>query len=141
MLLHRTRYFLSLFLLSAGFWWSFEYLNRFVHNWYYVGAGNFPAGEYILLATLPFSTVLPAVLGTAEWLTSYPGVVAGLKHAWIIRSDSTKPVGWLVVIAATAGLLGIGLGRPISIRWYGWPRFSSLRDWIGRGVGRRFSRM
>ena len=66
MLLHRPRYFLSLFPLSAGFWWSFEYLNRFVHNWYYVGAGNFSAGEYILLATLSFSTVLPAVLGTAN---------------------------------------------------------------------------
>ena len=120
MLLHRPRYFLSLFPLSAGFWWSFEYLNRFVHNWYYVGAGNFSAGEYILLATLPFSTVLPAVLGTAEWLTSYPRVGAGLKHAWIIRSESTKQVGWLVIIAATAGLLGIGL----------WPNYLYPLVWV-----------
>ena len=120
MLLHRPRYFLSLFPLSAGFWWSFEYLNRFVHNWYYVGAGNFSAGEYILLATLPFSTVLPAVLGTAEWLTSYPRVGAGLKHAWIIRSQSTQQVGWLVIIAATAGLLGIGL----------WPNYLYPLVWV-----------
>ena len=120
MLLHRPRYFLSLFPLSAGFWWSFEYLNRFVHNWYYVGAGNFSAGEYILLATLPFSTVLPAVLGTAEWLTSYPRIGAGLKHAWIIRSQSTQQVGWLVIIAATAGLLGIGL----------WPNYLYPLVWV-----------
>ena len=120
MLLHRPRYFLSLFPLSAGFWWSFEYLNRFVHNWDYVGAGNFSAGEYILLATLPFSTVLPAVLGTAEWLTSYPRVGAGLKHAWIIRSQSTQQVGWLVIIAATAGLLGIGL----------WPNYLYPLVWV-----------
>ncbi len=120
MLLYRPRYFLSLFPLSAGFWWSFEYLNRFVHNWYYVGAGHLPAGEYIVLATLPFSTVLPAVLGTAEWLTSYPRVVAGFKHAWIIRSDWTKAVGWLVVTAATVGLLGIGL----------WPTYLYPLVWV-----------
>jgi len=120
MLLYRTCYFLSLFPLSAGFWWSFEYLNRFVHNWYYVGAGTFTAGEYVLLATLPFSTVLPAVLGTAEWLTSYPRIGAGLRHAWIIRSDWTKAVGWLVVVVATAGLLGIGL----------WPTYLYPLVWV-----------
>jgi len=40
MMLHRPRYFLSLFPLSAALWWSFEYLNRFVQNWYYLGGRN-----------------------------------------------------------------------------------------------------
>jgi hypothetical protein len=30
-------FFLLLFPLSALFWWFFEYLNRFVQNWYYIG--------------------------------------------------------------------------------------------------------
>ena len=59
MMVHRPWYFLGLFVVSAVFWWFFEYLNRFVQNWYYVG-GEFNAGEYFLYATLPFSTVLPA---------------------------------------------------------------------------------
>ena len=59
--------FIALFPVSAGFWWFFEYLNRFVQNWYYVGV-DFPAWEYFWYATLPFSTVLPAVLSTRDCL-------------------------------------------------------------------------
>ena len=71
-MLSRTRLFLLLFPVSAGFWWSFEYLNRFVGNWRYVGVTGFGAWEYFLFATLPFSTILPAVLSTRELLLSYP---------------------------------------------------------------------
>jgi hypothetical protein len=70
MMFHRPRYFLSLFPLSAAFWWSFEYLNRFVQNWHYLGGQELTAWEYVWQATLPFATVLPAVLGTAELLTT-----------------------------------------------------------------------
>jgi hypothetical protein len=52
------------------FWWSFEYLNRFVGNWRYLDPPGFGAGEYFLFATLPFATVLPAVLSTRELLLS-----------------------------------------------------------------------
>lgn len=69
MLVDRTAYFAALFFFSAVFWWFFEYLNRFVQNWYYVGAA-YGALKYFLLATLSFSTVLPAVLGTRELLLS-----------------------------------------------------------------------
>ena len=74
LLLSRTRPFLLLFPVSAGFWWSFEYLNRFVGNWRYVGEVDFGAVEYFLFATLPFSTVLPAVLSTRELLLSCPRI-------------------------------------------------------------------
>jgi len=72
LMLSRTRLFLRLFPVSAGFWWTFEYLNRFVGNWRYVGVTEFGAVEYFLFATLPFSTVLPAVLSTRELLLSSP---------------------------------------------------------------------
>jgi hypothetical protein len=72
LMLSRTRPFLLLFPVSAGFWWSFEYINRFVGNWRYVSVTEFGAAEYFLFATLPFSTVLPAVLSTRELLLSYP---------------------------------------------------------------------
>ncbi|MCK5204889.1 MAG: hypothetical protein KAR15_13500, partial [Desulfobacterales bacterium] len=35
MMLDRPLYFLLLFPVSSAFWWFFEYLNRFVQNWYY----------------------------------------------------------------------------------------------------------
>ena len=69
MMLDRTAFFLLLFPISAAFWWFFEYLNRFVQNWYYIGP-RFSAREYFWYATLPFSTVLPPVLGLRDWLLS-----------------------------------------------------------------------
>lgn len=109
MLLHQAKYFLSLFPLSAAFWWVFEYLNRFVQNWYYVGAGNVTAGEYVLVASLPFSTVLPAVMGTMECLASFPGFSPKRKQMRTMRENPVQPAGWLLVLSAGAGLMAIGL--------------------------------
>jgi len=109
MMLDRPRYFLSLFLLSAAFWWFFEYLNRFVQNWYYVGAREFTATEYFWYATLPFSTVLPAVLGTRDWLATYSRLSAGLDQFWPMQVRQPTVVGWLVLVLAGMGLMGIGV--------------------------------
>jgi hypothetical protein len=112
-MLDRPRCFLWLFPLSSAFWWFFEYLNRFVHNWYYIGAQVFTPLEYFLHATLPFSTVLPAVLGTTELLASYPRISAGLEQFRPIRNTNVKIVGWGILLLASGGLTGIGI----------WPRY------------------
>jgi len=65
----RPGFFLLLFPVSAAFWWFFEYLNRFVQNWYYTGV-EFSPRAYFWYATLSFTTVLPAVLSTKQWLQS-----------------------------------------------------------------------
>jgi hypothetical protein len=109
MMLHRPLYFLSLFPLSAGFWWLFEYLNRYVQNWFYFGGGPLSAWEYVLQATLPFSTVLPAVLGTAELLSAYPRLTGGLDHFIEFSVTPHRIVGWGLLVVACGGLLGIGL--------------------------------
>jgi hypothetical protein len=105
----RPRYFVWLFPLSAAFWWFFEYLNRFVQNWYYVGISEFTPWEYILHATLPFSTVLPAVLSTTEWLASFPRLNEAWRNLWPVRIRNPKVVGWLGFLLASAGLMGIGI--------------------------------
>jgi len=106
----RPGFFLLLFPVSAAFWWFFEYLNRFVQNWYYVGA-QFSAWTYFWYATLPFSTVLPAVLSTRQYL---------LGASWISRAYAqTRPVklsqpvlaAAVCLLLSTAGLAGIGV-RP-----------------------------
>ena len=63
--------FLLLFPISSLFWWYFEWLNRFVQNWYYVGIENFTATGYVLHATVCFGTVLPAVQATSELLVFF----------------------------------------------------------------------
>jgi hypothetical protein len=115
----RPGFFLLLFPASAAFWWFFEYLNRFVQNWYYVGV-QFSPWAYFWYATLPFSTVLPSVLSTRQFL---------LGAGWISRGYArTRPIAlWHPVPAATgclvlsaAGLAGIGV----------WPNYLFPFLWI-----------
>jgi hypothetical protein len=104
LLTHRPRYLLALFPWSAGFWWFFEYLNRFVQNWMYEGVAHWSALEYFILATLSFSTVLPAVLSTEECLRAF-----GLAHRADDRpaampGSATRAI-WLVISVASLAFL------------------------------------
>lgn len=119
-MLDRPRFFFWLFPLSSAFWWFFEYLNRFVQNWYYIGAQEFTSLEYFLHATLPFSTVLPAVLGTTELLASYPRISAGLEQFRPIRSTNVKIVGWGILLLASGALTVIGI----------WPSYLFPLVWV-----------
>lgn len=119
-MLDRPRYFLWLFPLSSAFWWFFEYLNRFVQNWYYMGVQELTPLEYVLHATVPFSTVLPAVLGTTELLASYPRISAGLEQFRPIQSVNVKIAGWGIFLLASVGLTGIGI----------WPSYLFPLVWV-----------
>ncbi len=111
MMLDRTRVFAGLFLASAFFWWFFEYLNRFVQNWYYEGIGDLAPWQYFIFATLPFSTVLPAVMGTYELLKTYPDLSAGLDDFMPLRIRHPRRWAAVTVVISALGLAGIGI-RP-----------------------------
>jgi hypothetical protein len=71
-LLSRSRRkYLGLFAVSAPSWWLFEAINQRTQNWQYLGAEYFSAVEYGFWATLSFTTVIPAVFGTAELVGSF----------------------------------------------------------------------
>lgn len=108
LLQHRPRYFLSLFPLSALFWWYFEYLNRFVQNWYYQGTEEFSAARYIIHASLAFSTVLPAVMSTKEWLATLLRPAAGAV-AITLPERTARNTSIITLIIAAAGLLALGV--------------------------------
>lgn len=105
LLTHRTRLLLALFPVSAAFWWLFEHLNQFVHNWYYSGAGSGDGWDYFLRATLPFSTVLPAVASTWAWLSRLPRVASLSLPA--LRGPAFLP--WISLAAGLAALAAIGV--------------------------------
>jgi hypothetical protein len=102
---------LLLVAVSAVFWWYFEYLNRFVRNWYYEGVGELTPREYLLFATLPFATVIPAVASTVEWLETYPRLAAGLKSWAPAPPGNPRERAAAFLAAACAGLWFLGL-RP-----------------------------
>jgi hypothetical protein len=108
LILSRTRPFLLLFPVSAGFWWSFEYLNRFVGNWRYVGGAEFGQVEYFLFATLPFSTVLPAVLSIRELLLSYPGFDSAFREWRPLSPARPRAIGLAALLFSCAGLFAVG---------------------------------
>lgn len=68
-LLQRSRWrFLWLFVLSIPAWWLFEAFNMRTRNWVYVGSHELEGFAYAFWASLNFSTVIPAVFVTAEWI-------------------------------------------------------------------------
>ncbi|MBL7115356.1 MAG: hypothetical protein ISS35_06285 [Kiritimatiellae bacterium] len=120
MLRDKPGYTAALFVLSALFWWYFEYLNRFVQNWYYVGLNDLSRWQYFVYATLPFSTVLPAVLGTRDLLATWPQLSAGLQSFIFIRVARPRVWAWVVLLLSCAGLAAVGV----------WPDFLFPLLWL-----------
>jgi hypothetical protein len=108
LLRNRPGYLAMLFPLSAVFWWYFEYLNRFVASWHYVGVEDFSAMRYTLHATLAFSTVLPAVLSTVEWLNSMlrPPPTAVAIH---LSRHQSQTLSIIVLVVSVMALTGLGI--------------------------------
>jgi hypothetical protein len=101
-LLARSRgSFLGLFAVSAPIWWIFEALNIRTQNWVYLGAENFTPLQYAFWTTLAFTTVVPAVFGTAELVASF-GFLQRLRRGPRIGTDRRTTAlffgaGWVML--------------------------------------------
>ena len=136
-----------LFLLSVPLWWTFEALNLRLENWQYLGRETFSDLEYALLASLSFSTVIPAVLGSAELIGSLE-VLRPLKNLWVFQPGRKAELlvfaaGWVSLGAVLAWpryfyplvwLAVYFILEPVN-RWLGFP---TLVDWTERGDWRPF---
>src|SRR3990170_6268629 len=80
------RKYIGLFLISAPVWWLFEILNWRLRNWFYDGGELFTPLQFWLWATLSFTTVVPAVFGTAELILSFE-IFNPLRRGPVIRPD------------------------------------------------------
>jgi hypothetical protein len=66
----RFYHFLGMVIISALFWWIFEFINIPLQNWSYFGVEGL--GELKdLFGTLSFATVLPAFFETVELIRSF----------------------------------------------------------------------
>jgi len=115
----RTGFFLLLFPVSAAFWWFFEYLNRFAQNWFYVGV-DFGPWSYFWYATLPFSTVLPAVLSTRSWFLSQNWIRQAYGNFRPLKYPCPNQAAAFVLALSAAGLAVIGI----------WPNYFFAFLWI-----------
>jgi len=125
-MLSNPPFFLGLFVASAVLWWVFEYLNRFVNNWIYEDASyaTNPA-EYILFATVAFSTVIPGVYSTKRFLDTFPGLQRFLARGPVVRFPTARSL-------YVGALLAVSLSF-LLISWY--PKILYPILWIGPFLG------
>lgn len=106
LLTRSPRRYVGLFLLSAPVWWIFEVLNIRTQNWIYIGAEIFSPLEYAFWTTLSFTTVIPAVFGSAELFGSFD-FVRRLKPGPVIGTDTRTTLGFFVTGWVMLALLWI----------------------------------
>jgi hypothetical protein len=109
--------YVGLFLISIPGWWLFEVLNWRTQNWHYEGRQFFTDVQYGLLASLSFSTVMPAVFGSAELV----GTFDWLKRMGQGPRIALKPATLLAFFASGWAMLALLLV---------WPRFFFPFLWI-----------
>ena len=142
-LLTRARQkYVGLFLISAPAWWLFEVLNWRLQNWHYLGRDIFSDMEYMLMASFSFSTVIPAVFGTAELMASFD-FVRRIRRGPIIRASPALTticfvlglamfvlmLAWPLYFFPFAWLSAFFIIEPINIRL----GHRSLTDWTRHG--------
>jgi hypothetical protein len=116
-LTQRPGWFLALFPVSAALWWLFEHLNQFVGNWYYTGIYATGDWDYFIQATLPFSTVLPALASVLALLRQFPHIEA----LSLPRFRGQRALAWIALVAGALALAGIGV----------WPEALHAMLWLG----------
>ncbi|MBT8339914.1 MAG: hypothetical protein HKP58_19970 [Desulfatitalea sp.] len=111
--------FAVLILVSTLFWWVFEYLNRFVQNWYYVGVDELGPLAYTAFASLAFATVLPAVLSTYRVLLTFSIFGSNRVRTLKIKIPWPRATAGVILAGAAAGLALIGVYPDIffSLLW------------------------
>lgn len=136
------RQYVGLFLISAPAWWIFEALNLRTQNWIYLGADQFTTVQYAFWTTLSFTTVMPAVFGSAELMASF-GFLRRLGRGPVVRPDRRTTftaflIGWigliLMLIWPTIFFPFVWVSlyfilEPLNI----WLGNRSLTDWTQRG--------
>jgi len=83
--------YIALFIISAPAWWLFEVINWRTQNWFYLGKDQFSDLQYVVFATLSFSTVIPAVFGTAELAGTFKWIKR-LKNGPLISTSRTTTI-------------------------------------------------
>ncbi len=116
LLTRNRRVFAGLFLISLPAWWLFEFFNRFLNNWIYLGVEDYGAVQYFVLASISFSTVVPAVFEAAELMASFK-FVERFKNGWQVPATR-----WVLAGAILFGLLSL-------VAMILWPRYTFPFAW------------
>jgi hypothetical protein len=90
----------ALFALSAPLWWAFEIANWRLENWKYVGTAVYGGQAHVLLKTLSFVFVLPALATSRDLLRSF----VRFPHPPAVRLPS-----WTTPVLVAVGVISVPL--------------------------------
>jgi hypothetical protein len=133
LLVRNPKAYAALFFISAPSWWLFEIINWRTQNWFYIGEEHFSDLEYFFLSSLSFSTVMPAVFGTAE--------LAG-TFRWIGKLTTgfkipVNPSTTVILFAAGWIMLALMLVWPLYFFPFVWISVYCILDPINVWLGNR----
>ena len=109
--------YVGLFIISAPVWWLFEVFNWRLQNWHYEGGALFTPFQFWAWATLNFTTVIPAVFGTAELIASLE-FMKHLGRGLVIRPNRSTTLTFFAVGCVMLALM------------LAWPRYFFPFVWI-----------
>lgn len=91
----------GMYLISALAWWVFEFINWRTANWIYLGEENTGPIGFFVLSSFSFSTVIPAVFGTAELVATFRPIrnLKSSRPLLLTRSSLTVMFasGWVML--------------------------------------------
>jgi len=126
------REFALLFIMSTPVWWLFEIINGRTQNWEYLGGEQISDGAYIVLSTLSFSTVMPAIFGTAELVRTFDWAERFARGPRVVV---TPRLCWTLFLIG-AVMLGLLLAYPRYFYPFVWTSLFFIGEptnvWLGR---------
>jgi len=112
------RRFALLFAFSIPLWWVFEFANQFLNNWEYIQPRHYGPVASAALASLAFSTVMPAIFVTAELYRTFPFFRQARR--------------WIGIAPSSGGLIAIGgIGLAMFLASLMFPDVAFPLVWIG----------
>lgn len=131
LLMRDWRKYLTLFLISAPVWWIFETINWRVQNWHYDGAEFFSNLEFTLWSTLSFTTVIPAVFGTAEFVGTFK-FLDRFRSGPVIKPDLRTTTIFFAIGAAMFASMMVWPAIFFPFVWISlYFMFGSVNIWLG----------
>jgi len=111
LLTRNPREFVALFLLSAPVWWLFEGMNNFVLNWHYLDTQEPSFGRMLLIGSIDFSIVIPAVFETTELVATFQFIERLRRNRHITISPALP---WVLMYIGAFALIAVMLAPQVA---------------------------
>ncbi len=112
----QRNYYLAMALTSGMLGWLLVYLNLYTHSWLDTGDSSVAS---LLIQSLLFATLAPAILSIRALLGSFAGLLKLLSRNFAVPSPAHDTTAFILIPLALIGSLG-GAAWPAALFWLYW---------------------